>query len=53
MNIRRYDTIALGLLKNKKKKKEECQIVIFYLCGAYVNCTIIAMSYTYLIENQL
>ena len=26
-NVRRYDTIALGLLK---KEEEECQIAIFY-----------------------
>ena len=30
MSVRRYDTIALGLLKNKNKKEEECQIVNFY-----------------------
>ena len=29
MSVRRYDTIALGVLKNKKKK-EEYQIAIFY-----------------------
>ena len=28
-SVRRYDTIVLGLLKNKKKKKE-CQIAIVY-----------------------
>ena len=30
MSVRRYDTIVLGLLKNKKEKEEECQITIFY-----------------------
>ena len=34
MSVRRYDTIGLGLLKNKKKKKkkkkEECQNRDFY-----------------------
>ena len=29
MSVKRHNTIALGLLKNRKKK-EECQIVIFY-----------------------
>ena len=30
MSIRRYDTIAVGLLKKKKEDEEECQIAIFY-----------------------
>ena len=34
MSVRRYDTLVLGLLKNNNKKKEECQIAIFY----FVRC---------------
>ena len=46
-SVRRYDTIALGLLK----KEKECQIAIFFTsCSAYVNCTIIVMLYTHSLE---
>ena len=39
--------IRLGLLK------KECQMAIFFTSrGAYINCAIIAMLYTHLIENQ-
>ena len=33
-SVRRYNTIALGLLKKKNKKKEEFQIAIFH----FVQC---------------
>ena len=29
-SVRRYNTIAFGLLKNNNKKKKKCQMVIFY-----------------------
>ena len=49
VNERQKIAIALGLLK----KEEECQIMIFFTSrGAYVNCAIIAMLYTYSIGNQ-
>ena len=36
----------LGLVKNKKKR-------FFTSHSAYVNCAVMAMLYTHLIENQL
>ena len=55
MSVRRYDTIALGLLKNKEKKKKKKKAKSRFLTshGAYVKCTIMAMLYTHLIGNQL
>ena len=29
MSVRRYDTIALGLLKKEEERREECQIAIY------------------------
>ena len=53
-SARRYDTIALGLLKKEEKlEEEECQIAnFFYFPRLYVNCAIIAMLYTHSIGNQ-
>ena len=39
-SVRRYDTIALGLLKNRKKN---AKLRFFTSRGTYVNCAIIAM----------
>ena len=58
MSVRRYDTIALGLLKKEEEELEEeeerrmpnCDF--FTSHGAYVNLRYIAMLYTYLIGNQ-
>ena len=50
MSVRRYGTIALGLLK--KNKKEEYEIAIFTSRGAHVNCAIMAMLYTHSIEKS-
>ena len=55
MSVRRYDNIALGLLKKEEEleEEEECQSAIFFTSGgAYVNCAIIAMLYTHSIGNQ-
>ena len=37
MSVRRYDTIALGLLKKEElEEEEECQIVIFFCFARWV-----------------
>ena len=38
--------------EEEKEEEEECQMAIFTSRGAYVNCTIIPMLYTYSIGNQ-
>ena len=49
--IRHYR--ARSTEEEDEKKKEECQIAIFFTSrGAYVNCAIIAMLYTHSIGNQ-
>ena len=49
-SVRRYDTIALGLLKKEERRMPNGDF--FTSPGAYVNCTIIAMLYNHLIGNQ-
>ena len=59
-SVRRYDTIAVGLLKKEEEEKleeeEERRRMpnrnFFTSRGACVNCSIIAMLYTHSIGNQ-
>ena len=38
--------------KIRRRKKKNAKSLFFTLCGAYVNCAIIAMVYTHMIGNQ-
>ena len=51
MSVKSYNTIVLGLLKNKKKKKN-AKSLFFTSRGAHVNCAIIAILYTHSIAND-
>ena len=55
-DVRRYDTIALGLLKKEEEELEETRRMpnydFFTLRGAYVNLRYIAMLYNHSIGNQ-
>ena len=56
MSVKRYDIIALGLLKKEEEEEleeEERRMPngdFFTSHGAYVNCAVIAMLYTHSIE---
>ena len=53
-SVRRYNTIALGLLKKEEEEERRrmpnCDF--FTLRGAYVNLRYIAILYTHSVENQ-
>ena len=53
-SVRRYKTIALGLLKKEEEEERRrmpnCDF--FTLRGAYVNLRYIAILYTHSVENQ-
>ena len=54
-DVRRYDTIALGLLERRRRirrRKKNAKSRYFTSRGAYVNCAIITMLYTHSIGNQ-